>query len=126
MGSQSQAQLSTGMHRLTAVSHSPTCTLRGGQGSLAGCSPWGRKEEDMAERLNNNKPQLPVRAGMPRPSSQIHRVQRGAIQGDTRTLSTISTENKHKYSETLRAIKSNFMSIEFNNKILGLIFLCMS
>ena len=94
MGSQSQAQLSTRMHRLTAVSHSPTCTLRGGQGSLAGCSPWGRKEEDMAERLNN-KPQLPVRAGIL--LFTVHRVQRGAIQGDTRTLSTISTENKYKY-----------------------------
>ena len=26
-----------------------------GQGSLACCSPWGRKESDMTERLNNNK-----------------------------------------------------------------------
>ena len=26
-----------------------------GQGSLAYFSPWGRKECDMAERLNNNK-----------------------------------------------------------------------
>ena len=26
-----------------------------GQGSLACCSPWGRKELDMTERLNNNK-----------------------------------------------------------------------
>ena len=25
-----------------------------GQGSLACCSPWGRKESDMIERLNNN------------------------------------------------------------------------
>ena len=25
-----------------------------GQGSLACCSPWGRKESDMAEWLNNN------------------------------------------------------------------------
>ena len=25
-----------------------------GQGSLACCSPWGRKELDMTERLNNN------------------------------------------------------------------------
>ena len=24
-----------------------------GQGSLARCSPWGRKESDTAERLNN-------------------------------------------------------------------------
>ena len=24
-----------------------------GQGSLACCSPWGRKESDMTERLNN-------------------------------------------------------------------------
>ena len=26
-----------------------------GQGSLAWCSPWGRKEWDLTERLNNNK-----------------------------------------------------------------------
>ena len=26
----------------------------GGQGSLAGCSPWGHKELDTTERLNNN------------------------------------------------------------------------
>ena len=25
-----------------------------GQGSLANCSPWGRKELDTTERLNNN------------------------------------------------------------------------
>ena len=25
-----------------------------GQGSLACCSPWGPKESDMVERLNNN------------------------------------------------------------------------
>ena len=25
-----------------------------GQGSLVCCSPWGRKESDTAERLNNN------------------------------------------------------------------------
>ena len=25
-----------------------------GQGSLVCCSPWGRKESDMAERLNND------------------------------------------------------------------------
>ena len=26
----------------------------GGQGGLACCSPWGRKESDTTERLNNN------------------------------------------------------------------------
>ena len=25
-----------------------------GQGSLACCNPWGRKESDMSEELNNN------------------------------------------------------------------------
>ena len=25
------------------------------QGSLASCSPWGRKESDSIEQLNNNK-----------------------------------------------------------------------
>ena len=27
-----------------------------GQGSLACCNPWGRKESDMTYRLNNNIP----------------------------------------------------------------------
>ena len=26
-----------------------------GQGSLACCSPWGRRESDMTEQLNNSK-----------------------------------------------------------------------
>ena len=26
-----------------------------GQGGVACCSPWGRKESDMTEQLNNNK-----------------------------------------------------------------------
>ena len=26
-----------------------------GQGSLAGCSPWGRKKSDMTERLNSTR-----------------------------------------------------------------------
>ena len=32
-------------------------TLRGGEGqeSLACCSPWGHKESDMTEQLNNHK-----------------------------------------------------------------------
>ena len=30
-----------------------------GQGSLACCSPWGHKESDMTERLNNNGRSVP-------------------------------------------------------------------
>ena len=29
-----------------------------GQGSLVCCGPWGRREQDMPERLNNNKSRL--------------------------------------------------------------------
>ena len=29
-----------------------------GQGSLQCCSPWGHKESDMAEQLNNNNIQM--------------------------------------------------------------------
>ena len=32
-----------------------------GQGSLACCSPWGRKESDTTERLNSNKKQEEVK-----------------------------------------------------------------
>ena len=35
-----------------------------GQGSLACCSPWGHKESDMTEKLNNNRGPQPV----PQPS----------------------------------------------------------
>ena len=31
-----------------------------GQGSLACCSPWGRKEMDMTEQLNNNNNSNPL------------------------------------------------------------------
>ena len=36
--------------------HKPAQTLGDGegQGGLACCSPWGRKESDATERLNNN------------------------------------------------------------------------
>ena len=32
-----------------------------GQGSLAGCSPWGRKELDMTEQLNNRPQYLKLK-----------------------------------------------------------------
>ena len=41
-------------HRLNG--HEPKQALGGGegQGSLACCSPWGRRESDMTERLNSS------------------------------------------------------------------------
>ena len=36
----------------------------GGQGRLACCSPWGHKESDMTEQLNNNTAKL--RSPVPR------------------------------------------------------------
>ena len=36
------------------VSLSKPWELGDGQGSLACCSPWGRKEVDVAERLNDS------------------------------------------------------------------------
>ena len=32
-----------------------------GQGSLACCSPWGRKESDTAEQLNNNNGKIRIK-----------------------------------------------------------------
>ena len=29
-----------------------------GQGNIACCSPWGQKEQDMTEQLNNNNTRL--------------------------------------------------------------------
>ena len=44
-------------HRLDGHESEQTPGDGEGQGSLVCCSPWGRKEWDMTEQLNNNKPQ---------------------------------------------------------------------
>ena len=41
-------------HRLSGHEFEQVPGDREGQGSLACCSLWGRKELDMTERLNNN------------------------------------------------------------------------
>ena len=42
-------------HRLNGHEPEQTPGYGEGQGSLACCSPWGHKELDTTERLNNNK-----------------------------------------------------------------------
>ena len=42
-------------HQLSGHEFEQTLGVSEGQGSLACCSPWGHKELDMTERLNNNK-----------------------------------------------------------------------
>ena len=39
-------------HRLNGHEFEQTPGESGGQGSLASCSPWGRKESDTTEQLN--------------------------------------------------------------------------
>ena len=41
-------------HRLNGHEFEPALGDGDGQGSLVCCSPWGHKESDMTERLNNN------------------------------------------------------------------------
>ena len=41
-------------HQLNALEFAKTSGDSEGQGSLACCSPWGQKESDMTEQLNNN------------------------------------------------------------------------
>ena len=41
-------------HRLNGHEFEQTPGDRKGQGSLASCSPWGCKESNMTEQLNNN------------------------------------------------------------------------
>ena len=41
-------------HRLSCHEFGQTPGDGEGQGRLACCSPWGHKESDMTERLNNN------------------------------------------------------------------------
>ena len=40
-------------HQLDGHEFEQAPGVGGGQGSLACCSPWGHKESDMTERLNN-------------------------------------------------------------------------
>ena len=42
-------------HRHDGHQFEYTLGAGGGQGSLACCSPWGRKESDMTEQLNDKK-----------------------------------------------------------------------
>ena len=42
-------------HRLNGLEFEQAPGVGDGQGGLACCSPWGCKEADMTERLNNNK-----------------------------------------------------------------------
>ena len=41
-------------HRLNGYEFEQTLGDSGGQGSLACCSPWGRKELDTTQRLNHH------------------------------------------------------------------------
>ena len=41
-------------HQLNGHEFEQSLGVGDGQGSLACCSPWGRKESDTTERLNNN------------------------------------------------------------------------
>ena len=45
-------------HQLNGHESGQTPGDNGGQGSLAGCSPWGHKEPDMTQQLNNNNNNL--------------------------------------------------------------------
>ena len=42
-------------HRLDGCAFGQVPGVGDGQGSLVCCSPWGHKESDMTEQLNNNK-----------------------------------------------------------------------
>ena len=41
-------------HQLSGHEFEQTLGVSDGQGSLSCCSPWGCKESDMTEQLNNN------------------------------------------------------------------------
>ena len=47
-------------HRLSGYESEQTPEDRGGQGSLACCSPRGHKESDTTEQLNNNEYSLHI------------------------------------------------------------------
>ena len=53
---QQRMRLLDGITDSTDMSLSKLWEIMKGQGSLVCCSPWGHKESDMTERLNNNNP----------------------------------------------------------------------
>ena len=60
-----------------------------GQGNLLGCSPWGRREPDMTEQLNNHHPDLSDRC-----VSKTQLVHEGDSMNICRTeLNVLSTES---------------------------------
>ena len=66
-------------HRLNGHESEQTLGVGDGQGNLACCSPWGHKELDTTERLNNNK------FALNHFLNEIHQVQRRCRLGrDTR------------------------------------------
>ena len=50
-----EAEMAGWHHRLDGHEFEWTLGVGDGQGGLACCSPWGHKESDTTERLNNNK-----------------------------------------------------------------------
>ena len=47
-------------HRLDGHEFEQALGVGNGQGSLACCSPWGPKESDTTEQLNNNNETVPA------------------------------------------------------------------
>ena len=47
-----QDEMAGGHHQLNGHEYESTPGVDDGQGSLACCSPWGRKESDLTEQLN--------------------------------------------------------------------------
>ena len=48
------------VHRLNGHEFEQTLGDSEGQGSLVCCSPWGHKESNLMESLNNNRPSLTI------------------------------------------------------------------
>ena len=68
------------MRRLDGITHSMDVSLSKlwemvkGQGGLVCCSPWGRKESDMTEPLNNNNRNAEEQGGFPATAdTSVHR-----------------------------------------------------
>ena len=66
-------------HRLNGHEFEQTLGVGDRQGSLACCSPWGHKELDMTEQLNNNKTYI----WLPRSLSAQESASQSRDPGDT-------------------------------------------
>ena len=82
-----------------------------GQGSLACCSPWGRKESDMTEQLNNNDKKINLKlsreTGIPRHRKSGSGAYCRCLLASREPTTVLCFQHAQPYSEDLHSPNPN-------------------